>query len=207
LHARYLSFAFDTEVAMRRFPSALIIALSGCILGSLAGTRAHGENKIGLTSFEQAVAAPPQLSATGGVSSAAAMPRTMPRFAARSVVSPTTFNFPRRPAIQPQGSRSTRRMSKPFEHVDRDPTISPYLNLDRDDDEQQIVPNYFTFVRPQLEQLQTNRMQQREIQQLRGQVQGMTMSGIAPQSATYRAPGTGVSARFMDTAQFYGGGR
>ena len=74
-----------------------------------------------------------------------------------------------------------RRVSKPFENVDRDPTISPYIHLDRDDDEKQIVPNYFTFVRPQLEQMATNRFQQREIQQLRGQVQGMTMSGIAPQ--------------------------
>jgi hypothetical protein len=192
---------------MRLFPFASTAVLSGCIFGLLVVSQAQGENKIGLTSFEQA-AVQPNLGAAGGTTSAVPMmTRTMPRFAARSFVSPTTTSFPRRPAIQPQGQRSMRRVSKPFEHVDRDPTISPYIHLDRDDDEKQIVPNYFTFVRPQMEQMATNRIQQREIQQLRGQVQGMTMSGIAPQGATYRMPGTGSPARFMDTAQFYSGGR
>jgi hypothetical protein len=174
----------------------------------LVTAQAGGENKIGLTSFEQPVAAQPQLGAAGGTTTAAPLvPRTMPRFAPRSVVSQSAPFFPRRPAIQPQGGRALRRSAKPFEHVDRDPTVSPYLNLDRDDDEQQIVPNYFTFVRPQLEQMQTNRLQQHELQQLRGQVQGMTISGGAPQAGTYRAPGSGSPARFMDTAQFYGGVR
>jgi hypothetical protein len=193
---------------MRRFPSASLVVLSGCIVGTLVGSQARGENQIGLTSFEQPVAAQPQLGAAVGTTAVApTMPRTMPRFAPRSVVSQTAPMFPRRPAIQPQGGRPLRRVSKPFEHVDRDPTVSPYLNLDRDDDDQQVVPNYFTLVRPQLEQIQTNRLQQHEILQLRGQVQGMTTMGGAPQSATYRAPGSGSPARFMDTAQFYGGAR
>jgi hypothetical protein len=193
---------------MRRFPLASLVVLSSCIVATLVASQARGENKVGLTSFEQPVATQPQLGAGGGATVIAPKtPRTMPRFAPRSVVSQSAPFFPRRPAIQPQGSRSLRRVSKPFEHVDRDPTVSPYLNLDRDDDEQQIVPNYFTFVRPQLEQIQTNRLQQHEILQLRGQVQGMTTMGGAPQSATYRASGAGSSARFMDTAQFYGGAR
>lgn len=193
---------------MRLFFSASLVVVSCSIVSSLVASRALGENKIGLTAFEQSAPAQPQIGAAGGVATAAPMmPRAMPRFAARSVVSQPTTRFPWRPAIQPQGQRSARRVSKPFEQVDRDPTISPYLNLDRDDDEQQIVPNYFTFVRPQMEQMETNRLQQRKIQQLQGQVQGMTTSGVAPQGATYRSPGTGSSARFMDTAQFYGGVR
>lgn len=118
--------------------------------------------------------------------------------------SSTPSQLPRRAPIQPSGPRPMRRQTKPFQNIERDPAISPYLNLDRNEDDAQGVPNYFTFVRPQLEQLQTNRMQQREIQQLRGQLQGMS-SVNGPQYQATGSAGTGASARFMDTAQFYGG--
>lgn len=117
----------------------------------------------------------------------------------------TLSQFPRRTPIQPSAPRVVRRQTKPFQNIERDPTISPYLNLDRDDDESQGVPNYFTFVRPQIEQLQTNRMQQRDIQQLRGQLQSMSSTVVAPQYQTSRPAGASTPARFMDTAQFYGG--
>jgi hypothetical protein len=129
----------------------------------------------------------------------------MPRFAPRSVVSQPAPNFPLRTPIQPSGSQAIRRAAKPFETIEREPTISPYLNLDRDEDESQIVPSYFTFVRPQLEQVQTNRLQQRELQRLQGQVQGISMQGVAPPPAAIRAARVSAPARFMDTAQFYGG--
>jgi hypothetical protein len=82
------------------------------------------------------------------------------------------------------------------------------LNLDRDDDDTQDVPNYLTLVLPQLEQAQMNRVQQREIQQLRGQLQNIPADiGAPPALPTNRSVGMATSARFMDTAQFYGGVR
>jgi hypothetical protein len=96
------------------------------------------------------------------------------------------------------------RQVKPFQTVYREPTVSPYLNLYRDESTNEGAPNYFAFVRPQMEQIEANRAQQREIQQLRGQVHGSSSTMAGPPSGM---PGTGTPARFMDTAQFYGGFR
>jgi len=115
----------------------------------------------------------------------------------------TMSQFPRRAPIQAKAQRSARRQAKPFTGFEHEPTLSPYLILDEDEDDTQNVPSYFTQVRPRLEQQQTNRAQQREIQQLRGQLQTMTGGvGGATQYEASRAP-----ARYMDTGQFYSGMR
>jgi hypothetical protein len=116
--------------------------------------------------------------------------------------------FPRRAAIQAPPQRPMHRQSKPFENLQHEPTLSPYLNLDQDEDDVENVPNYFTLVRPRIEQLETNRRQQFEIQQLRGQIQTMATSpGAGMQQDAGRSAGMRTPARFMDTAQFYGGRR
>jgi hypothetical protein len=96
---------------------------------------------------------------------------------------------------QPQPARA----SKPFQGVQSEPAISPYLNLYRDD-RNSTLPNYLTLVRPQVEQREAQRAQQQEIQNLRGQLQNMSSAPAARQS-----PSSRTSARYMDTAQFYGG--
>jgi hypothetical protein len=121
-------------------------------------------------------------------------------YAARATLS----QQPRRTPLQGSASRPLFRPAKPFQSVYREPTVSPYLNLHREEANTDGAPNYFAFVRPQLDQIDANRAQQREIQQLRGQLQ----SGAAVVGPQYRAsglPGTGTPARYMDTAQFYGG--
>jgi hypothetical protein len=117
----------------------------------------------------------------------------------------TLSQLPRRASAQPRSPRSNRRQQKPFEGVEHEPTLSPYLNLDQDEDDTENVPTYFTLVRPRIEQLETNRLQQREIQQLRGQVQSMAASGIAPPQDGGQSAGRTRPAMFMNTAQFYGG--
>ena len=96
-----------------------------------------------------------------------------------------------------------RVQSKPFETIYREPTVSPYLNLYRAEDESESAPNYFAFVRPQLDQIEANRRQQREIQQLRGQLNGISTTIATPQYGSAPVPATGTRSRFMDTAQFY----
>src|SRR4051794_21200326 len=94
-----------------------------------------------------------------------------------------------------------RRAVKPFENVQSEPAISPYLTLyGTGTTSGNQVQNYFAFVRPQLDQIDANRQQQREIQQLRTQLQKISSqsSTTAPQTSTMDK-----SARYMDTAQFY----
>jgi hypothetical protein len=99
-------------------------------------------------------------------------------------------------------SPQTRRAVKPFENVQSEPAISPYLTLyGTGTTSGNQVQNYFAFVRPQLDQIDANRQQQREIQQLRTQMQKISSqsNSAAPQSAA----NMGMSAHYMDTAQFY----
>ena len=86
--------------------------------------------------------------------------------------------------------------TKPFNTVVREPTVSPYLNLFREQSDE-ALPNYYTFVRPQLEQQRHNRQHAQQLQALERQVQ---QTGYA-QPAGVRA------ARFGDTSRFYGAWR
>lgn len=88
---------------------------------------------------------------------------------------------------------------KPFQSVESEPAISPYMNLYRSDRDGSAPLNYMTLVRPQLDQIQANRQQAAELQKLRGQLQNISAGGSGIPSAAM-----GSSARYMDTAQFYG---
>jgi hypothetical protein len=123
-------------------------------------------------------------------------------YAARATLS----QQPRRTPIQASAPRPLFRQAKPFQNLTPEPTVSPYLNLHRDETNNEGAPNYFAFVRPQLQQLEANRMQQRDLQQLRGQLQA-TSTVVGPQYQATGLPGTGTPARYMDTAQFYNGMR
>lgn len=113
----------------------------------------------------------------------------------------TLSSMPRRTPIQPAATGQLQHHGKPFQGTSAAPTVSPYLNLFRDERATtEVVPSYYTFVKPQLEQQASFQQQQREIQQLQRQVRG------APSSRTV-VPGAGTQARYFDTAQFYGGWR
>jgi len=112
----------------------------------------------------------------------------------------TLNEMPRRTAIHPSSTSQISFNGKPFQSASSGPTISPYLNLFRDENERaESVPGYYSFVRPQLEQQATTEQQQREIQNLQRQLQA------SQRLQTTSVPGAGVQSRFMDTAQFYGG--
>lgn len=111
--------------------------------------------------------------------------------------------LPQRTPVRPATSSTPRPKAKPFQGVESAPTVSPYLNLDRNDDDGVSTPNYYSFVRPQLEQQAANRGQQLEIQRLQRQLQNGTVA--APQYRTAAQPETGTAARFMDTSQYFSG--
>jgi hypothetical protein len=93
-----------------------------------------------------------------------------------------------------------RRGGKPFQAIATQPAISPYLYLNAGTNTSNPMTNYFAFVRPQMEQVESGRQQQREIQQLRSQLQKMSSTGTGSQSAN-----PNPAAHYMDTAQFYRG--
>lgn len=105
-----------------------------------------------------------------------------------------------RTAARIGGASAARQggLVKPFSGAGAGSPISPYLNLFRSE-EQNAAPNYYAFVRPQLQQEEANRQQQAQLQQLQRQVQ----------QATYTTPAASVAggARYGDTGRYYGGWR
>ena len=98
------------------------------------------------------------------------------------------------------------------------PTVSPYLNLFQNGRNGQLssaVPNYYSMVRPQLQQQQTNQIQQQIIQQqgqtigqLQGNVQTLQQKAKAGQpvvltghTSWFGNPGT--QNRFLNTSKYY----
>ena len=111
----------------------------------------------------------------------------------------TLSQFPHRTPIQAGPPQPIRQQIKPFNAVYREPTISPYLNLYREEDDTQSAPNYYAFVRPQLEQNDANRLQQGEIQRLTRQLQSRSPTMAAPR---YQPTGTpGASTAGVTSAQ------
>ena len=117
----------------------------------------------------------------------AGMPQT------RRVVRP-----PRMTGGQPRGQFSR----KPFASSHLPPSVSPYLNLFRPD-EDDAAPNYFAFVRPQMQQLEVNRHQQFELQHLHRQMQQTQSMQGAPLLDSRGMPTTGHGTRFLDLGGFY----
>ena len=105
---------------------------------------------------------------------------------------------PARHPVRPQG--------KPFQATNSEPAISPYLSLYQNNSNQNVLLNYYTAVRPQMDQIEANKKQEAELQKLRAQVQNATQAG-GNQQATMADPSSGegmtVAAHYMDTAQFY----
>jgi hypothetical protein len=86
--------------------------------------------------------------------------------------------------------------------VQKSPTVSPYLNLLRPEDDL-ALPNYFAFVRPQLEQQRVNRQQQLEIERLGSQVQQVNNQLTYDPSGSNSIRPTGHQAVFMNLSHYY----
>jgi hypothetical protein len=111
---------------------------------------------------------------------------------------------PRRMPVQPSAPQPVVPRSKHFQSSVGRPTISPYLNLYREENDSQVLPNYYAFVRPQLEQEEANRRQQHELEQLERRGHSAPAAG-GPQAGSAPATGRSLPTRFMNTAQFYNG--
>lgn len=115
----------------------------------------------------------------------------------------TLNQLPGPPPVEsaPRAQVAVRRGGKPFQSLQPQQAISPYLYLMSGGSSTNAMTNYFAFVKPQLDQQDAARQQQKEIQQLRTQLQKVSTGGGKP--VTPSSPST--AAHFMDTAQFYHG--
>ena len=86
-------------------------------------------------------------------------------------------------------------------YINNRPTVSPWLNLMRNDGGINNISNYQTLVRPQLEQRQRANMQSRQIAQLQNQVASQR-SQAAQRSQTGVRP-TGHPTRYLNYLQFF----
>lgn len=94
------------------------------------------------------------------------------------------------------------QVRKPYEGAVDSPTLSPYLNLFRED-HNQYLPNYHAFVRPAQVQQTRNLQQRRELLNLRQQTQAMAVPPPVGNPGGLARPTAGYGTRFMNTGQFY----
>lgn len=106
---------------------------------------------------------------------------------------------PPRPLPAPQQATPTRPAPfyKPFSGVQQAAAISPYLGLDAVRETETSLPNYFLYVRPQIEQQQVNQVQQAQYRKLQQQVR----TAAGPDLAA--GPGTAYGPQFMNSGGYY----
>jgi len=97
----------------------------------------------------------------------------------------------------------TAPIGKPFSgNVQQASNISPYLGLDAGRETEGSLPNYFLYVRPQLEQQRVNQVQQAQYRRLQQQVRTAATPGVVT-NANGGIPTTGHSAQFMNNGGYY----
>ena len=94
--------------------------------------------------------------------------------------------------------------SKPFQNVQLGTTLSPYLRLDMPESSTGL-PNYYAYVRPQLQQRQMNESQAEEIRRLRQQVRMRGGQVNVSKNPNEGLPTTGTSSQFMNLGNYFPG--
>jgi len=98
----------------------------------------------------------------------------------------------------------TTPIGKPFSgRVQQASNISPYLGLDARESETSL-PNYFLYVKPQLDQQQVNQVQQAQYRKLQQQVRTASTPGVVS-SPSGGIPTTGHSSQFQNHGGYYPG--
>ncbi|HJQ81654.1 MAG TPA: hypothetical protein VJ828_16950 [Lacipirellulaceae bacterium] len=101
------------------------------------------------------------------------------------------------------GAGTSSPASKPFSGYTPSPTVSPYLNLFREDLDGTSDFNYQTLVRPMLQQQQINQQVERQAMEMARRMQSMAaQSDFAPQGSTTQFP-TGHQSVFMYYGHYY----
>lgn len=92
--------------------------------------------------------------------------------------------------------------TSPFRGQFYRPPVSPYLNLFRND--AGLAPNYYTLVRPQLQQLRFNQRESYAVGRLEQATAVLTTRSSQRGDASDLVRPTGHPARFFDYSHYYG---
>ncbi|QDS97329.1 hypothetical protein [Adhaeretor mobilis] len=123
-------------------------------------------------------------------------------FAGSRTQTPPTQTARRQPAaIQTVATSPARPQRKPFSNVTQQSNISPYLALDYQESEF-AIPNYYAYVRPQLQQRQRQQRQTSQIRNLQNEVRQVAAPPGAP-SATDGVANTGHATQFLNVGGYY----
>ena len=130
-------------------------------------------------------------------------------FGTRSVGTPTYSNLNQGSMAPPRrqsasfGVGNAGEVSKPFASVTARPTISPYLNLFREDFGEAGDLNYQTLVRPQLQQDQFNSQVVRQAQAINQRLSSISARNAYNTRGSENMMPTGHSATFQYYSRFY----
>ena len=106
----------------------------------------------------------------------------------------------RRPAPLPQ--RVQYQGGKPFQNVDRGPTITPYLQLDTLESSVG-VPNYYSRVLPQIQQHKVTQAQAIQLRRLQQQVRLAGGTAAITSTRNGSVPTTGHSSQFLNVGGYF----
>lgn len=95
--------------------------------------------------------------------------------------------------------------SKPFDHIQRPPTLSPYLGLDAVPEGATSLPNWHTFVQPQLQQRNSAESRARELIRTRQQMRVATARYLVPENPPASTPITGSGTQFLNVGGYFPG--
>jgi hypothetical protein len=96
---------------------------------------------------------------------------------------------------------------KPFEHIRRQPTLSPYLGLDAAPESSTSLPNWHLFVQPEIQQRNSAEVQARELMRARQQMRVASARHAVTEAPPAGAPITGSSTQFMNVGGYFPGVR
>lgn len=96
---------------------------------------------------------------------------------------------------------------KPFQDIQRQPTLSPYLALDAVPESSTSLPNWHLFVQPQMQQRSAGEAKARELMRARQQIRVATARHIVPESQPAGMPITGSSTQFLNMGSYFPGAR
>jgi hypothetical protein len=96
---------------------------------------------------------------------------------------------------------------KPFDQIQRQPTLSPYLALDAVPESSTSLPNWHLFVQPQMQQRKDGEAQALELMRARQRIRVATARHIVPESPPAGAPITGSSTQFLNMGSYFPGAR
>lgn len=91
--------------------------------------------------------------------------------------------------------------TKPFSHVQRSYGVSPYLGLDLAESSSG-VPNYFAYVRPQLDRIREVEAQRAQLNRLQQQVATQSGNPSEAEPASLNR-GTGYRTQFLNTGSYF----